>query len=904
MMRAVGPSRERRNMFTRLASPALVPLVLCLARSPAMAQEDGRFTDDELAGLAASCAAYTEARGSSVGVAQARSELASALEELGEKTGGEHPLEHASDLGRALWLSRDYDEAKPRAGAVVSDVFQLGFDGAGTRFSYRLPEDYDPGRGAYPLIVAIPDEGQGPAEHIRSSWTLRDILDRAILVCPAMPDDQQEWARVTVNGRPGGLSHVLTVLRIAGERFAVDFDRVYVAGRGKGVPAAVAAGNYSPQRFAGVLGRAGDAGDLGPDNFGNLPTYFAGAGAKAAAFQTAAREAGFDNCQLQPAGKERDVWNWILDHPRRSHPPSVTVVPGDPFPTRAYWLCVAPTSPDARATATIERESNTVRITGEGVAQATLYLNDALVDLDRALRVICNGVESTSLLRRDLSATLDMLWDGTSDVACVYVAEATYDMTGEAPELEVAASPGSDAEYARRLAEAEGEAARLWDLYGWCRSSGREARGPGVLRRLLRLDADHEDARTALGHIRSGDRWFTSREALERVERSQVEETARAKGHVRHKSLWMHPDERSLASKGWSKGPESGQWLSASDRRRLADGWARQDLEWIPPEEASRVDDGLWRVDGQWLDLRRANQRRARIDSMWRIPGTEVLLYSTADRDVSLRAMHEMGRAIEDLRRVFGAEPVLPLRVALLRDEEQYDRFAFGDPDGRRRATHAGRLHVIHSAFFAESWFPWVEGRLEFRGMGVCYWDALVPNGNLYGVHSARLAVGLSYVEALDPSPKAVRKALKDGPRGDYYDAYLAEKKLPAWLRYGGAVYAERYFRDTSAEPDGDPWWARAWSIENLRSRGGLRDLEELLDFRLDPDDREDGLKLLIEAGLVVAFVVDGECAPVAEEHAKLEHALVSGRLHANHVRALTEAIVAHEMELKAFAGL
>ncbi len=367
----------------------------------------------------------------------------------------------------------------------------------------------------------------------------------------------------------------------------------------------------------------------------------------------------------------------------------------------------------------------------------------------------------------------------------------------------------------------------------------------------------------------------------------------------------MHTDERALAVKGWVKDQETGLWLTPGDEKRLADGWVRQDLDWIPPEDAPRVDEGLWWVDGEWLDLERANRRHASIGSMWRIPDAEVLLYSTADRGVSLRAQREMGRALADLRRVFGAEPVLPLRVALLRDEEQYDRFAFGDPDGRRLAAHAGRLQVVHSAFFAESWFQKVAGKPEFMGMGVCLWDDQVPNGDLYGVHAARLAVGLSYVEALDPSPKAVRKALSAGPGSDHYAAYQAEKVLPAWLRWGGAVYAERYFEDTTVAPGNDErWWARNWSLENLRSRGGLRALDLILAFPLDPDDRDDSLKLLLEAGLLVAFIVDGDCDPVEVEHAAFKKALAAGRLQARQVTALAAAVAAHEQELRAFAGL
>jgi poly(3-hydroxybutyrate) depolymerase len=871
----------------------------------ATARQDRVWHDAELEPLAEGLAAYFEARSSTVGLDEARTRLLGALQELRVDTAGEYPLRHTADLGRALWASRDHGGQRVRKGKVTAETLvSSSFTGDGLEYAYRLPKEYDPKETSYPLIVAIPDAGERPAAHLRSSWTLRAIQGGAILVCPAMPAEQGAWTEVMVEGRPGGLSHVLTALRIATERFAVDFDRVYVAGHGKGVPAAVAAGNYSPQRFAGIVGRAGDTAELGPENFSNLPTYFAGAGGNATAFGEAGARLEFDNITLAHGGKEEDVWSWILDHPRRTYPELVNLVVGTPFPTRAYWLRVAPIASDARATATLDRKTNSIRITAQGISYVTLYLNDALVDLDRPVTVTCNEVEHTVLVEPRLSSTLDLIDDGTSDAASVYVAEAVFDATGASPASSLAVDTAQDTELRERMSATQGDPDKLWELYEACSSSDLAVQAELVLKRIVCVAPDHEPARAALGHRRSMDQWFTTQSALERFERSQDEALAKAKGHIKQKGVWMHPDERPFASRGCVKDQESGQWLTLAERRQLSKGWVRQDLEWIPPEEAARVDAGLWKVDGEWFDLMHANRRHARIHAMWSIPSADVLLYSTANRDVALLAMQHMSRAVDDLRRVFGTEPVLPLRVAVLRDEEQYDRFAFGDPDGSRPATHAGRLHVIHSAFFAESWLRRVEGKPEFMGMGVCLWDADAPYGNLYGIHSARLAAGLSFVDALDPSPKAVRKALGAGaPPADAYDAYEAEKLLPAWLRYGGAVYAERYFRDSSVAPDADPWWARQWSLDNLKGRGGLRDLDDVFAFRIDPDDSEDGLKLLIEAGLVVAFVVDGACAPVAEAHAKFKRAMVAGKVHANDVAALQEAVAAQLDELRAFAG-
>jgi hypothetical protein len=756
---------------------------------------DRRLEDPALAPLADGLARLREARATGQGVEAAREGLEASLEALRGELAGVDPLSSPADIGRAVWLSWRRDDARQQRGSVVSEVHQGGsFAADGMAYAYRLPKEYDPDV-SYPLILSIPDEGERPADHLREHWVHRQLLDQAILFSPAMPALREEWDQVVVAGRPGGLAHVLTAYRLASERLAVDPDRVYVVGRGKGVPAAVAAGNYSPHRFAGIAGRAGDAGEIGPDNFSNLPTFFAGGGSLARAFQAKVQEAGRGNCRVEPDADEEDVWQWMLEHPRAAYPASVEIAVGTPFPTRVYWLRVAPTAMDTRAKASIDRSTNTIAITCHGTSHVALFLNDALVDLERPVKFVVNGAESSALVGRSLPSMLGLLEEGQSDAGALYTAQHV---------CELPTPPGAAA--------------------------------PAV-----------------------------------------VAETP-------------------------AEGP-TGE-LTPAEKKRLASGWVRQDLEWVAPEDAQWVRAGLWRVDGEWIDLTSANRRHAEIHSMWHIPVGELVVHATADRAVALRAAAEMRRALGDLRLVFGAEPAYPLPVAVLRDEEQYDRMAFGDPDGRRPPTHVGRLHVIHSAYFAESWFEPVEGDYAFRGMGVCYWDAFAPNGDLYGVHSARLAVGLSYAEALDPSPKAVRSAEEDGPGLDYYASYQSEKELPAWLRYGGAVYAERFFRDTTVGLEGDPWWTRKWSVDNLRERGGLRPLGEIFAFPIDPDDRIGSSKLLIECGLLAAFLVDGGCAPVSEEHANLKRALVNGRLHPNGIEALEQVLVAHEAELRAFAGL
>jgi len=886
------------NRFPLALLVSLALLALCVP-APAQKSREG----DPVPSLAGSLAAYLEARNTGAELDASRAAVAQRMDELGKALGAD-PLKRTAELGRALWLARAAARSAERGGSVESATFVGGsFPGAGLGYAYRLPREYAPGT-AYPLILTIPAEDEVPAEHLRTHWTEAELLERCILVAPAMPAQHDSWTRVTVNGRPGGLCHVLTALRVASERFAVDSDRVFVAGRAKGVPAALAAGNHSPQRFAGVIGRAGDAGDLRPDNFANLPTFFAGGGAQARAFVEAVEEAGYANSTFAADATEDDLWQWMCAHPRQPYPARVVLVPGNPYPIRAHWLQVNPSDPDCRANAVIDRATNTIRVEAMGVAQATLFLNDALVDLVRPVRILCNGTEQTALAPPRLASFLELAHDGTSDPGAVYVARVDVDLTRDPSATASAAPSEAESEFVQRLTGAGSDVEKLWYVHLWCQTMQLADGDARVLRTLVRLAPDNEEARAALGHVRADERWFTSAEALERFRKSQEPKAAEARGLVEYKGRWMHRDERALAVKGWTKEPETGLWTTPADEKRLAQGWLRQDLDWIAPADAPRLDEGLWLVDGEWLDLAHADRRHASIDSPWRIPGPEIVVHSTAEREVALRAQRVMESALVDLCRVFGGEPVLPLHVAVLRDEEQYDRFAFGDPDGRRLARHAGRLQVVHSAYFAESWLPRVDGKPVFQGMGVCVWDAHVPNGDAYGLHAARLATGLSYAEALDPSPNAVKKALAaGGSSAEYYAAYGAEKVMPAWLRWGGAVYAERYFEDATVGADGDPWWARKWSLDNLKNRGGLAPLADVLAFRLDPDDRDASLKLLIEAGLVVAFVVDGQCAALAEPHAAFKKAVASGKLTARQVNALTEALLAHEAELRAFGG-
>lgn len=877
----------------------LLLLPLLIPAPSVQAGEHEILEDRALAPVAEALAAYGESLGDERKVEKRRREFEESLVEV---FGTEAPLSDPRSLGRAVWLARSDERIRARKGKVDDQTRrEPALPDGELEYAFRVPRDYSPKNTAYPLILSLPEPGVDPEAHILEEWSSSDVRKNAIVFVPAMPEAKEDWDRPMVDGKPGPLAVVLTALRVSKAEFAVDDSRVFLVGRGENVAAAIAAANYAPEHFAGVVGRSGDPGKLPPENFAHIPTLFLGGGANARAFQEAAQELGFENCELNPTGREEDAWSWMFERRRDDFPRETRVLEGLAYPTRNHWLDTSAMAPDARATAQIDHLTNSILIESEGVAYVTLYLNDALIDLNRPVRFVRNKVESVRMVERRVPVMLELLRRGISDSSCVYVAEVVLDMRSEA-ESDHDPRPG-DSEFRERLELAGTSIDALWKLHEWCVETERVSESRVALRRLLRNAPDNARAREAFGQVAVDSSWFPSETFARQYRESQDEAVATERAYVKHRDVWLHPAERPLSSKGLQKDPRTGLWNSAADRRRLEKGWVRADFEWIEPDQVDRLDDGLWPVDGEWVAVSEAERRHSRIDRMWDIPGPAFRLHTTVPRQVAERANEHMARALDDLRRVFRHEPALPLEVCLLAYEEQYDRFAFGSADGRRGGTHAGQLHILHSAFFAESNFERVKREFRFRGMGVGYWNTEAPYGDAYGVHSARLAAGLSFVEALDPSPEAVDKAESKGPGASFYADYLAEKSLPRWFRIGGAVYAERYFEDRHVAEGGDPWWARKWSIENLTAKGGLMELDALFAFELDEAEGDQGLRMLIQAGLLVAFTIDGGCEPVAAAHRELTSAFREGRLKPEHVQNYERALVDHERELLEFMG-
>jgi len=367
-------------------------------------------------------------------------ELRKFFEKAGKTRNPKDPLQGGlsmtGDLSKALHLSADYKLAGLKPGAVATNVVNAK---QSNELSYAVwvPKAYKPGEGAgFPLILCLPGAKDGKTlagdAFLVDNWTDAGLREKVLIAAVNLPADAASWTEAqTADGKPGGIAAVMMSLRDLRSKYAIDFDRVYLSGRESGVAAALSLGSKFPQVFAGVIGRSGDAGEIPADNFRNLPTFFAGGGAQSAAFEEQTKKLGYNNCTLKADGNDADALAWIDANPRTANPAKVTLVPGRPIPSRVYWMKVPPTDAAAasiKIEGEIDRAKNTITITGVGVRQVTLMLNDVLVDLDKPVTVVLNGTAREALLTRSLEDTLAMMYDATSEPGRVYVVRQDFDL--------------------------------------------------------------------------------------------------------------------------------------------------------------------------------------------------------------------------------------------------------------------------------------------------------------------------------------------------------------------------------------------------------------------------------------------------------------------------------------------
>ncbi len=389
------------------------------------------FKSSDLEGLGKLIATYIKARSDNEGLGKAEENLNKEIQRH-EKRLKKSPLAFPKDLGRALWDSYDYEKNQKVKKGKVDFVEQPAYFDPKGKLGYAIwtPVKYE-AKKSYPLLLCIPDKGERPVDHITEKWIDAQIRENAIIVAVQMPSDEKTWLEGGGPSKEGGTGNVLTTLRHVSQNYAIDFDRVYLVGRGLGVEAAFTFATRYLDRFAGIIGRSGDAPKgLPASNLKNQPMFFAGAGANATDLEERLKKLGFDSLQRKDDATETDIWSWIQTHPRVTYPTEVVLYPADPAPLASAWLRTEATDATGEVyiKAKIDKPTNTITVEGEGIKTFFIFFNDEIVDLDRPVKLVANGQEVTRSYQRNLSRTLDFIYAAQSDPGRVYVCNQRFDL--------------------------------------------------------------------------------------------------------------------------------------------------------------------------------------------------------------------------------------------------------------------------------------------------------------------------------------------------------------------------------------------------------------------------------------------------------------------------------------------
>jgi len=367
--------------------------------------------------------AYYTAVAEKEGIASAKADVGEAIAKLNKKLSKKSDVDLLGlhdDLSAAFTASISYS-GRPKTGKVFDVEEEVR--GMALAYSMHLPKSYKANKGALPLIICIPDEGEDKGRHLDEEWNHPGLRGSVIMASLQMPEDVETWTE-----RTGGLGAVMFGIRHMRDNYAIDPDRIFLAGRGAGVAAAGEIAAMFPFTFAGVIGRSGELGDTSPKNFRNLPCYFSGGGSKVTEFTDGAKDLGYENMTVDPGGNLDDLETWVTSTVRDANPSSITFAPTTPFGD-CYWLRADGFDPEEspELTATIDREKNVIAITSKGISTANLWFNDALVDLSREVTVICNGVEHKDTFKRNLTIALDRYFL-SNDASRIYTAAKGYDL--------------------------------------------------------------------------------------------------------------------------------------------------------------------------------------------------------------------------------------------------------------------------------------------------------------------------------------------------------------------------------------------------------------------------------------------------------------------------------------------
>lgn len=396
------------------------------------------WTDDALKPadvkkLGKDVADYFEAKDKSEGIDKAYQEIADAVDKAEKRLGGKSALTLVEDWEQIFYQARLESlgsSLKVRKGKPHEASASMP-GGTESNFAVALPSSYNPRKGPYPLFLVLAPVGSEPLALVEEQWTDGDLLSNAIVLAPKMPDDPAVWGEITTASGPGGVATIMGLYGQFLRQFPIDMDRVFLVGYGQGGATAARVAGLYPHLFAGLV-TVDAEGAIDPTNFKSLPTLVVGGSEDGQALSKRIEELGYDNTSARESATPTDFWAWSAEHQRIPYPEEIVFAPLTAYTTSAHWISVDGVDLEggARVRARLDRTANAIVVDAEKVTLVRIFFNDLLVDMDRPVDVIVNGVSKKALIDRNKRLMLDLNYQ-LGDWGRVFTNRLPFDVPAE-----------------------------------------------------------------------------------------------------------------------------------------------------------------------------------------------------------------------------------------------------------------------------------------------------------------------------------------------------------------------------------------------------------------------------------------------------------------------------------------
>jgi len=294
---------------------------------------------------------------------------------MAKSSKGRNPLSYVYDWEIALHQARKY----ATSGSSVKKGRVVDVDHARAPYSVWLPKKYNPKKTSYPCIVLLGDKS---ASLIESFPT--EVLDNMIVLAPDISSMSEDLA-LTIET---AISIIIPVSE-ASKIYHLDRMRLFMVGTDDlGSVIAMQWGAVMPHLFAGVT----------------------------ATTDVTDKIVGGKNLELVANTvmvSANDAATWCAMQ-TRTNPYPLNFEFEIPFSQQSRVFWVHPIKSDssegqlANIKVSVDRDSNTISLDSSSVERVKLYLNDVIVNLDKPVVIVRNGVDYTYQPSRSVGTMLQV----------------------------------------------------------------------------------------------------------------------------------------------------------------------------------------------------------------------------------------------------------------------------------------------------------------------------------------------------------------------------------------------------------------------------------------------------------------------------------------------------------------